>query len=55
MAETETKEAGKEPRSFRLSGEGLRLLAAISAHLGVSQNAVIELAIRDKAKAEGVK
>jgi len=55
MAETGQKGPGREPRTFRISAEGLRLLAALSAHLGVSQNAVIELAIRDKAKAEGIK
>lgn len=41
--------------AFRLSVEGKGLLSALARHLGVSQTAVIELAIRDKAKAEGIR
>ncbi len=41
-------------KAFRLSDEGQELLSLLSDRLGVNQTAVIELAIRDKAKAEGV-
>lgn len=45
----------KHPTSIRLSDEGKRLLALLSEKLAVSQAAVLELAIREKAKREGVK
>lgn len=45
----------KNPTSIRLSDEGKRLLALLAEKMGVSQAAVLELAIRDKAKREGVK
>ena len=45
----------KQPTSVRLSDDAKRLLERIAARLGVSQAAVIELAIREKAKREGVK
>ena len=41
--------------SMRLSPEAKRLLTALAQKLSVSQTAVLELAIRDKAKREGVK
>jgi predicted DNA-binding protein len=43
------------PTSFRLSIEARRLLAALSDKLGVSQSSVLEILIRDRAKAERVK
>jgi DNA-binding PadR family transcriptional regulator len=42
-------------KAFRLSDEGRELLVALSRRLGVNQTAVIELAIRDKAKAENIR
>ena len=45
----------KLPTSLRLSPEAKRLLAALAERLGVSQSAVIELAIREKADREGVR
>jgi len=45
----------KNPTSIRLSDEGKRLLALMAEKLAVSQAAVLELAIREKAKREGVK
>jgi len=45
----------KKPTTIRLSAEARRLLDALSARLGVSHTAVIELAIREKAQREDVK
>jgi predicted transcriptional regulator len=45
----------KPPTSHRLSDEARRLLAGLAEKLSVSQTAVIELAIREKAKRERVK
>ena len=45
----------KPPSSHRLSAEAKRLLVLLAQHLSVSQTAVLELAIRDKAQREGVK
>lgn len=44
----------KLPTSFRLSGEALSLLDALSKHLGVSQTAVVEMLIRERARKEQV-
>lgn len=41
--------------SMRLSPEAKRLLVALAQKLGVSQTAILELALREKAKREGVK
>lgn len=40
--------------SIRLTAEGARLLKALAERLGVSQSAVMELAIREKAQKENV-
>ena len=45
----------KRSTSLRLSPEAKRLLALLAQTLGISQTAVMEIAIRDKAKREGVK
>ena len=45
----------KHPTSFRLSEEALRLLDELAKKLGISQAAVLEIAIRAAAKKEGVK
>lgn len=42
----------KEPTSFRLSPEALELLAWLAARLGVSQAAVLEMLIRERARKE---
>lgn len=42
------------PTSHRLTPEALRILRELAHHLGVSQTAVIELALRDKAAREGI-
>jgi len=44
----------RKPSSIRLSAEAKRLRAALAQKLGVTQTAVIELAIRELAKKEGV-
>lgn len=44
----------KKPTSFRLSDEALELIAKLATHLGVSQAAVIEMAVRLLAKREKV-
>jgi hypothetical protein len=45
----------KYPTSHRLSPEALRLLAALAQKLAINQTAVLEVAIREKARFEGVK
>ena len=42
--------AGKHPTSFRLSEKALALLNELAGALGLSQAAVIELAIRELAR-----
>ena len=42
----------KHQTSLRLSPEARRLLNLLARHLGVSMSAVLELAIREKAKNE---
>jgi hypothetical protein len=42
----------KNPTSFRLSDECLRLIARLSETLGINQTAVIEQAVRKLARAE---
>lgn len=45
----------KYPTSFRLSDWAKVLLALLSDRLGISQSAVLETLIRDRAKAERIK
>lgn len=45
----------KKLTSVRLSSEAKRLLADLGKKLGISQAAVLEIAIREKAKRESVK
>jgi predicted transcriptional regulator len=45
----------KNPTSIRLSDEAKRLLALLAEAFGISQVAVLEILIREKAKKEGVK
>lgn len=45
----------KKLTSIRLSEEAQRLRAELAKKLGVTQAAVVELAIRELAKKEGVK
>lgn len=42
----------KEPKNFRLTPEAILLLVEMSKNLGISQAAVIEIAIRSLAKTE---
>jgi predicted transcriptional regulator len=44
----------KTPKAFRLSDDGEELLTELARRLGVKQTAVIELALRRMASAEGV-
>lgn len=44
----------KIPNSFRLSEDALRILRALAEYLGVSQAAVIEMALRELARKEKV-
>jgi len=43
-----------QPTSIRLSPDAKRLIAAVSQKLGISQTAILELAIRCLAKREKV-
>lgn len=49
---TERKRKAKRNTSFRLSDDARRMIIALAEKLGISRTAVIEIAIRDKAKAE---
>jgi len=44
-----------KPTSVRLSEDAQRLIHLLSQKLGISQTAIIELAIREKAKREKIK
>jgi uncharacterized protein (DUF1778 family) len=44
-----------KPTSIRLTLDAIRLIALACQKLGISRTAFIELAIREKAKREGVK
>ena len=44
-----------KPTSIRLSDDAKRLIKLMSQELGISQTAIIELAIREKAKREKLK
>ncbi len=44
-----------KPTSVRLSDDAKRLIRLMADKLGISQTAIIELAIREKAKRERVK
>ncbi len=56
MSETQNKpqRRTKAPTSFRFSSTAAKLLAALAEDTGQSQTGVIELALRDLAKARGV-
>jgi len=45
----------KKSTSFRLTPEARRLLEVLALKFGISQTAVLELLIREKAKRENVK
>ncbi len=57
MNETQNKpqRRTKAPTSFRFSSTAAKLLAALAEDTGQSQTGVIELALRDLAKARGLK
>jgi len=46
---------GKKPTSIRLSEEAKRLRKLLAQHMGVSESAVLELAIRELAEKKGIK
>lgn len=48
------EKTGKQKTSVSLSQEARRLLERLAEKSGISQSAVLELAIREKAKSEGV-
>lgn len=54
IAGMETTKKGKRKTSVSLSEAATRLLAALSEKYGVSQSAILELAIREKAEQAGI-
>jgi hypothetical protein len=50
----ETMEAKKTPKTMRLTETAHRLLHAMAARRGISETAVMEMAIREKAAADGL-
>jgi hypothetical protein len=54
VEETTATTKRKNPKNLRLSDEADGLLLALSESLGVTQKAVMEMAIRRMAKAEGI-
>ncbi len=55
MTDTEHPKASRIPKSYKLSEECVSLLSELSARLGISYTAVLELAVRDLAKKEGLR
>lgn len=45
----------KRPKSFRLSDEAVQKLAKLAEHFGLTETAVIEMLIREKARTERVR
>ena len=45
----------KSKTSIKLSREAKQLLVLLAKHLGVSQSAIYELAIREKAERHGIR
>ncbi len=45
----------KKPVAFRFTEEAVRLLKALAEAKGVSQAAILEIAIREAAKKQGIK
>jgi predicted transcriptional regulator len=45
----------KEATSYRLTPEAKRLLDALAQKLGIRKTAALEIAIREKAKKEGIR
>jgi predicted DNA-binding protein len=50
----QVQKGDKRAMSIRLSAEGRRLLDALSARLGISRTAVLELIIRETAERKGI-
>jgi hypothetical protein len=48
------KRKAKRNTSHRLSEDARRLLAALAEKYGMSQTAILELVIREKAKSDGI-
>lgn len=48
------KKATKTPASYRLSDEALAMIVKLAAHHGISQAAVIEMAVRTQARKDKV-
>lgn len=53
-AKRSLRQVSKEATSVRLSKEAKRLMKLLSGKMGISQSAVLELAIREKAEKERV-
>ncbi|NBW19655.1 MAG: hypothetical protein EBR82_67950 [Caulobacteraceae bacterium] len=54
MDNNNTQGARKNPKSFRISVKGERLLLILSEHIGVNQTSIIEMAIREMAERKGI-
>ena len=52
---TTTKQPQKIHSNFRLSPAGLKLLDRLAKHLGIGRAACLDLAIRELARAQGVR
>lgn len=48
------EKATKTAASYRLSDEALAKILALATHHGISQAAVIEMAVREQARKDGV-
>ena len=49
-----TQRPQKQQSGFRLSSEAQRLLDVLASHTGVNKTGVVEMAIRDLARARGL-
>ncbi|PQV62674.1 hypothetical protein B1R32_12523 [Abditibacterium utsteinense] len=54
MQQTSQSKAGKKQKNLYFSEQARQLLAAFSANMGISQTAVVELLIREKAAKDSV-
>lgn len=54
LMKTRQSKVGKKQKNLYLSLQARRLLAALSTRLGISETAVVELLVREKAGRESI-
>jgi hypothetical protein len=46
---------GKKHTSYRISDEGKRLIKVLAQMLGITETAIVEIAVREMAEKKGIK